>query len=81
MKTILETSPEAPDDWATRLAAVTADADLRDSVLIEVSIGSLLRVVREQLKLEVVFIGEFIDGARVFRHPSASGSSTVGCPA
>ena len=68
MKTIPETSPDAPDDWVTRLAAVTADGDLRDSGLIEISIGSLLRVVREQLQLEVVFIGEFVDGARVFRH-------------
>jgi hypothetical protein len=68
MKTILETSPEASDDWATRLATVTANADLRDRGLIEVSIGSLLRVVREQLKLEVVFIGEFTGGDRVFRH-------------
>src|SRR5689334_12906945 len=68
MKTILDTSPDPADDWATRLTAVTADADLRASGLIEVSIGSLLRVVREQLKLEVVFIGEFVGGARVFRH-------------
>ncbi|MDN8614088.1 GAF domain-containing protein [Variovorax ginsengisoli] len=68
MKTILDTSPDPADDGATRLTAVTADADLRASGLIEVSIGSLLRVVREQLKLEVVFIGEFVDGSRVFRH-------------
>ena len=57
-----------PDGWAARIAAVTAQVDPLDSGLIERSIGSLLRVVREQLQLEVVFVGEFVDGNRVFRH-------------
>ena len=61
MKTIVETEADAAGGWATHLAAVTANVDPRDSGMIEISIGSLLRVVREQLKLEVVFIGEFVD--------------------
>jgi len=77
MKTILETSPEPTGDWATRLATVTADADMRDSGMIEVSIGRLLRVVREQLKLEVVFVGEFVDGTRVFRHIASRSEEAI----
>lgn len=75
MKTILETGPEAAADWAIQLATVTAN--LRDCGMIEVSIGSLLRVVREQLKLEVVFIGEFINGSRVFRYISSRTEDAV----
>ncbi|MDM0109947.1 GAF domain-containing protein [Variovorax sp. J22R24] len=37
----------------------------------------LLRVVREQLKLEVVFVGEFVAGERVFRHISAQAKALV----
>lgn len=77
MKTILEMEPDAAGGWATQLATVTANADARDSGLIEISIGSLLRVVREQLKLEVVFIGEFVDGNRVFRHISSRTNDAV----
>src|SRR5437868_4033372 len=77
MKTILESRPEAADDWATRIATVTANADVRDNGLIAGSIGSLLRVVREQLHLEVVFVGEFVDGHRVFRHISSKADDAV----
>lgn len=77
MKTILESGPDAAADWAMHLATVTANADLRDCDMIEVSIGSLLRVVREQLKLEVVFIGEFVGASRVFRHISSNSDDPV----
>jgi hypothetical protein len=69
MRTISGGEPEDPEGWKTRIAAVTADAAASaDAGLIERSIGSLLRVVREQLKLEVLFVGEFVNGNRVFRH-------------
>ncbi|MGO4392829.1 GAF domain-containing protein [Variovorax sp. M-6] len=54
------------------IVAVTADADRLGAIsLVERSIGGLLRVVREQLDLEVVFLGEFVKGRRVFRHVAA----------
>ncbi|MGJ7511005.1 GAF domain-containing protein [Variovorax sp. GT1P44] len=56
---------------------VTADADMRGCAHLERSIGTLLRVVREQLNLEVVFVGEFVGGARVFRHVSAKSKDPV----
>ena len=54
------------------MVAVTAEADRLDHVSdVERMIGDLLRVVREELRLEVVFLGEFVDGLRIFRHVSA----------
>jgi hypothetical protein len=58
----------ASDESTPRLAIVGTGAD---GGLIERSIGSLLRVVREQLQLDVVFVGEFVNGHRVFRHVSS----------
>lgn len=72
-----EAEDAAPDEWDMRLATVSAHADLRDKGLIEVAIGSLLRVVREQLQLEVVFVGEFVQDNRVFRQISARGSDAI----
>jgi GAF domain-containing protein len=63
--------------WAGQLSMVTADIDMRGAAHLERSIGSLLRVVREQLNLEVVFVGEFVDGERVFRHVSAKAEEPI----
>ncbi|MDM0013642.1 GAF domain-containing protein [Variovorax sp. J22P168] len=63
-----DTGLDSLDGWAAHIAAVTARVDPRAGGMIERSIGSLLGVVREQLQLEVVFVGEFVDGNRVFRH-------------
>lgn len=38
--------------------------------IVERSVGDMLRLIRETLDLEVVFVGEFVDGERVFRHVS-----------
>jgi hypothetical protein len=63
--------------WAGQLSMVTADVDTHGTAHLERSIGSLLRVVREQLNLEVVFVGEFVGGERVFRHVSARSKEPV----
>lgn len=50
------------------LTAVTSDSEFQEgAAYVEQSIGSLLRVVRELLDLEVMFVGEFMSGTRVFR--------------
>lgn len=60
-------------DIPERIVAVTAEADRLGAIsLVERAIGGLLRVVREQLDLEVVFLGEFVEGKRVFRHIAAA---------
>ncbi|MBB3177634.1 GAF domain-containing protein [Variovorax sp. Sphag1AA] len=68
-----KTSQGDPDDletWSSRMAAITPDIHTHGN-LTERSIASLLRMVREQLNLEVVFVGEFVDDHRVFRHISS----------
>ena len=52
---------------------VTADAlFLAQEVSIRRAIGELLLVVRESLRLEVVFVAEIVKGRRVFKHVSTS---------
>jgi len=72
MNSSFENGHAEMNDWASRIASMTADAGMRPgSEFIERSIGSLLRIVREHLKLDVVFVGEFVDGHRVFRQISS----------
>lgn len=78
---VLKAEPEDLEGWAARVATITAETQPRaDGGFIERSIGSLLRVVREQLGLEVVFIGEFVDGNRVFRHVSSKTEPAIIAP-
>lgn len=77
----METEKRSQDSdlgcWAGQLSMLTAEADTHGRAHLERSIGMLLRVVREQLKLEVVFVGEFVDGERMFRHISARAQEPV----
>ncbi|RYF66545.1 MAG: GAF domain-containing protein [Comamonadaceae bacterium] len=52
---------------------VSADAPFRaDEVSVARAVGELLQVVRESLQLEVVFVGEIVEGRRFFRHVSSA---------
>ncbi len=76
MSTTSQGDPDDLDRWAGEIAAITAEGSVHGS-LIERSIGSLLRVVREQLNLEVVFVGQFVDDDRVFRHISSKAVDAI----
>jgi hypothetical protein len=66
------------EEWASRIAAITVETGLgADGGFTERCIASLLRVVREQLNLEVVFVGEFVDQNRVFRQISAKALKAI----
>ena len=45
--------------------------------LVERSVGDMLNLIRETLELEVVFVGEFVNDQRVFRHVSQSEGMTL----
>jgi GAF domain-containing protein len=78
MTTIFDGGSDHADRWGARIAAITADAVANpDAGLIERCIGSLLGVVREQLRLEVLFVGEFVNGNRVFRHVDAKSDPAI----
>lgn len=38
--------------------------------IVERSVGNMLNLIRDTLELEVVFVGEFVEDQRVFRHVS-----------
>jgi GAF domain-containing protein len=78
MNTVDNGAPDDLDGWEPRIATLTADArTTAGSDFTERAICSLLRVVREQLALEVVFVGQFMDGRRVFRHISAAADEAI----
>ena len=45
--------------------------------IVERSVGNMLSLIRETLDLEVVFVGEFVDGQRVFRYVSKLGEMAL----
>ncbi|MDM0043679.1 GAF domain-containing protein [Variovorax dokdonensis] len=51
------------------LSTITADGS---GSFLESAISTLLRLVREQLELEAVFVGEIVGDARVFRYISSA---------
>jgi GAF domain-containing protein len=57
-----------PDDIEVRVSELlVATADASDAAL-DRSIGEVLRLLRERMGMDVVFVSEFVDGQRVFRH-------------
>ena len=57
-----------PDDIEVRVSELlVATADHSDAAL-DRSIGEVLKLLRERMGMDVVFVSEFVDGQRVFRH-------------
>jgi GAF domain-containing protein len=57
-----------PDDVEVKVAELlVATADEADT-LIDNSVPEVLRLLREKMKMDVVFVSEFTDGKRVFRY-------------
>lgn len=57
-----------PDDFSVKVSELlVATADQTDEML-DGSIGEVLRLLRERMGMDVVFVSEFVDGRRVFRH-------------
>ncbi|WP_086924207.1 GAF domain-containing protein [Variovorax sp. JS1663] len=72
-----QAQPSGDDAWTDRLDVITSSARHgAGEVSVRRSIGELLGVVRELLKLEVVFVSELVDGQRVFRFVESGGLPT-----
>ena len=57
-----------PNDLSIRVSEMlVATADASDE-LIDSAVSDMLLLLRERLKMDVVFVSEFIDGQRVFRY-------------
>lgn len=65
-----------PDDLEvqiTELLVATADGS---DALIDSQVSEVLRMLREHLRMDVIFISEFVDGQRVFRRVQAPADQT-----
>lgn len=58
----------------TELLVATSDAS---DELVDQSVFDVLRLLRERMKMDVVFVSEFTEGQRVFRHVSQAPDSPV----
>jgi len=58
----------------TELLVATSDAS---DELVDKSVSDVLRLLRERMKMDVVFVSEFTEGQRVFRHVSTAPDSPV----
>lgn len=56
---------------------LVATADSSDALLDD-SVTEILRLLRETMKMDVVFVSEFVDGRRVFRFVDAIGAAPIG---
>ena len=60
-----------PDDISIKVSEMlVATADASDA-MIDSAVTEVLRLLRERLKMDVVFVSELIDGERVFRYVDA----------
>jgi GAF domain-containing protein len=66
-----------PDDLTVQVSELlVATADESDE-LVDHSVSKVLQMLRERLQMDVVFVSEFVDGQRVFRHVSQTPDSPV----
>ncbi|AOS79554.1 MULTISPECIES: GAF domain-containing protein [Hydrogenophaga] len=61
--------PDSIDVQVSELLVATSD---QSDVELDHSIGEVLRLLRERLHMDVVFVSEFVDGQRVFRRVEQS---------
>ena len=62
-------SPDALDVRISELLVATADGG---DALINDCVPEVLRLLRERLSMDVVFVSEFVDGRRIFRRVESS---------
>lgn len=65
-----------PNIFASDTRLVVATADRSDPEL-DGAVRQLLRLLRDELKMDVVFVAEFVDGYRVFRRIDAAAEQQV----
>ncbi|RZL45231.1 MAG: GAF domain-containing protein [Variovorax sp.] len=67
-------SPDALDVRISELLVATADGG---DALINDCVPEVLRLLREHLRMDVVFVSEFVDGRRIFRRVEATPDRAV----
>lgn len=67
----------APDAFEVRVSELLVATPDDSDQLIDKAVPEVLRMVREHLKMDVVFVSEFVDGQRVFRRVDTSPTARV----
>jgi len=67
----------APDAFEVKISELLVATPEGSDALIDASVSEVLRLLREHLKMDVVFVSEFVDGRRVFRRVDTSPESRV----
>ncbi|MGJ7510873.1 GAF domain-containing protein [Variovorax sp. GT1P44] len=70
----------APDAFEVKISELLVATPEGSDALIDASVSEVLRLLREHLKMDVVFVSEFVDGRRVFRRVDAGPEAQVIAP-
>lgn len=62
----------APDAFEVKVSELLVATAEQGDALIDRSVPDVLRLLREHLQMDVVFISEFVDGQRVYRRVDAA---------
>jgi GAF domain-containing protein len=66
-----------PDAFEVRISELLVATPDGADALIDESVPQVLRLIREHLKMDVVFVSEFVDGRRVFRRVDTGPTARV----
>lgn len=66
-----------PDAFEVRVSELLVATPEGGDALIDGVVPEVLRLLREHLQMDVVFVSEFVDGQRVFRHVEAARDKRV----
>lgn len=65
------------DDLTVQVSELLVATSDSSDELVDKSVSDVLRLLRERMKMDVVFVSEFTEGQRVFRHVSTAPDSPV----
>ena len=66
-----------PDDVSVKISELLIATSDASDALIDDSVQDVLRLLREHMKMDVVFVSEFTDGKRVFRQVDTEPENAV----
>lgn len=67
----------SPDAFEVRVSELLVATPEGSDTLIDQSVPEVLRMIRDHLKMDVVFVSEFVDGHRVFRRVDTGPNARV----
>lgn len=73
----LHPSDYAPDAFEVRVSELLVATSEGGDPLVSSAVSEVLKLLREKLDMDVVFVSEFVDGRRVFRRIDAEGDKRI----